>query len=92
MLSVAQAMQQWGGQQWPGAMTPLGLAQGWLRPYGMGPAAVGMSPRGPSQGLFIGCLLHIVINVEIAHAIKAMVQVDTPLQSSASANRYSTLR
>lgn len=39
-----QAMQQWGGQQWQGGVAPLGLPQGWMRPYPMG-----MAPAGPLQ-------------------------------------------
>ena len=51
-LLMFQAMQQWNSQQWPAAVAPMGLAQGWLRPYSMSmtPTAVGMSPRGPGQG------------------------------------------
>ncbi|KAA6418359.1 MAG: hypothetical protein FRX49_11724 [Trebouxia sp. A1-2] len=52
-----QAMQQgWGGQQWQGGVTPLGLAQGWIRPYPMGMPQAGplqlppMGSRGPIQG------------------------------------------
>ena len=52
-----QAMQQgWGGQQWQGGVTPLGLAQGWIRPYPMGMPQAGplqlptMVSRGPIQG------------------------------------------
>lgn len=54
---VVQAMQQgWGGQQWHGGVTPLGLAQGWIRPYPMGMPQAGplqlppMVSRGPIQG------------------------------------------
>ncbi len=50
-------MQQgWGGQQWQGGVTPLGLAQGWIRPYPMGMPQAGplqmppMVSRGPIQG------------------------------------------
>lgn len=52
-----QAMQQgWGGQQWQGGVTPLGLAQGWIRPYPIGMPQGGplqlppMASRGPIQG------------------------------------------
>ncbi len=50
-------MQQgWGGQQWQGGVTPLGLAQGWIRPYPVGMPQGGplqlpaMVSRGPIQG------------------------------------------
>ncbi len=52
-----QAMQQgWGGQQWQGGVAPLGLAQGWIRPYPIGMPQGGplqlppMASRGPIQG------------------------------------------
>ncbi|DBA74130.1 TPA: hypothetical protein ACH3X1_010935 [Trebouxia sp. C0004] len=45
LIMQQQAMQQgWGGQQWQGGVTPLGLAQGWIRPYPMG-----MPQAGPLQ-------------------------------------------
>ena len=57
MRWLAQAMQQeWRGQQWHGGVTPLGMAQGWIRPYPMGlpqpwPLQLPlMVSRGPSQG------------------------------------------
>ncbi|DBA83248.1 TPA: hypothetical protein ACH3X2_006755 [Trebouxia sp. C0005] len=57
LIMQQQAMQQgWGGQQWQGGVTPLGLAQGWIRPYPMGMPQAGplqlppMGSRGPIQG------------------------------------------
>lgn len=42
-----QAMRQWGGQQWQGNITPMGLGpQGWMR---AGPYPMGMAPGGPLQ-------------------------------------------
>ncbi|KAL0043680.1 hypothetical protein WJX82_005276 [Trebouxia sp. C0006] len=57
LMMQQQAMQQeWRGQQWHGGVTPLGMAQGWIRPYPMGlpqpwPLQLPlMVSRGPSQG------------------------------------------
>lgn len=36
-----QAMQQWGGQQWQGSMTAMGVPQGWMGPYPMRMAPAG---------------------------------------------------
>ena len=62
-----QAMRQWGGQQWQGNITPLGLGpQGWMRqPYPMRLAPAGplqMSPmasRQNLQGIFMVAILKL---------------------------------
>ena len=56
LLCGLQAMRQWGGQQWQGNITPLGLGpQGWMgQPYPMRLAPAGplqMSPMGSRQNL-----------------------------------------
>ena len=40
-------MRQWGGQQWQGNITPMGLGpQGWMQ---AGPYPIRMAPGGPLQ-------------------------------------------